>query len=113
MKATFTIVFLSLLSFHLFAWHAYGPEGVKASDICFDEQSGLVEVICSSKGMYVWTAATDTWQFYSVDSLPVHKGIIIESQEILLISFCNNQMGLIIQGIKKYPRYSVLRRCFS
>ncbi len=86
MKPAITILISLLASCQLFGWHAYGPVGIGASDICFDEQSGQVEMICSTNGMYVWTADTETWQFYTIDSLPVHKGIILQSHEILLIA---------------------------
>ncbi|MCX6306895.1 MAG: T9SS type A sorting domain-containing protein [Bacteroidetes bacterium] len=83
----YRIIFLLLFPCMAFGytWTAFGPEGIKTNDVCFNAGSGGYMVICRANGICVSDITGSSWTTYTYGGLPVWEAIPFDSASILLV----------------------------
>jgi hypothetical protein len=83
----YVIFFLLFLPYFVFgySWTLYGPQGIKANDICFNAGSEGYTVICGANGIFISDGFSGTWNNYTNLGLPVWEAIPFDNTNILLV----------------------------
>lgn len=85
MKKTIIIIWLSILTIHLFSytWVPFCPDTINANNICFGVGSWK-GTICTNNGMYIWEDDIMEWSYYFYGSLPVIGAAYLDNERILI-----------------------------
>ena len=68
-----------------YSWTLYGPQGIKANDICFNAGSAGYTVICGANGIFISDGINGTWNNYTHGGLPVWEAIPLDNTNNLLV----------------------------
>ena len=83
-KITLILVFIfSILQGFSYTWESYGPEGIKANNLCLFTSYNAQSIICTDSGMYLNSSqGVPNWEYFDI---PAADGILLNEEKLLLL----------------------------